>query len=74
MTEYSYEDQRTRAYQLLDNVPNEKLIYVIGFLEGAAIPEETDPFYSPQNMERLRRSIAQMETTGGTIHEVRYDD
>ncbi len=74
MTEYSYEDQRTRAYQLLDNVPNEKLIYVIGFLEGAAIPEETDPFYSPQNMERLRRSIAQMEATGGTVHEVRYDD
>ena len=74
MKEYSYEDQRTRAYQLLDNVPNEKLIYVIGFLEGAAIPEETDPFYSPQNMERLRRSIAQMEATGGTVHEVRYDD
>lgn len=29
-----------------------------------------DPFYSPENMERLRRSIAQMEATGGTIHEV----
>lgn len=29
-----------------------------------------DPFYSQANMERLRRSIAQMESTGGTIHEV----
>ena len=28
-----------------------------------------DPFYSESNMERLRRSIAQMEATGGTIHE-----
>ena len=29
-----------------------------------------DPFYSPENMERLRASIAQMEATGGTVHEV----
>ena len=29
-----------------------------------------DPFYSSTNMERLRRSAAQMEQSGGTIHEV----
>ncbi len=29
-----------------------------------------DPFYSDQNMARLKKSIAQMESTGGTIHEV----
>ncbi len=28
-----------------------------------------DSFYSPENMERLRKSIAQMESTGGTVHE-----
>lgn len=33
-----------------------------------------DPFYSDENMERLRRSIAQMETGGGTVHEVNLDD
>ena len=33
-----------------------------------------DSFYSPENMERLRKSIAQMEATGGTIHEVSTDD
>ena len=33
-----------------------------------------DPFYSSENMQRLRASIAQMERTGGTIHEVHYDD
>lgn len=33
-----------------------------------------DPFYSAANMERLRRSIAQMESTGGTVHEVPLDD
>lgn len=33
-----------------------------------------DPFYSEENMARLRRSIAQMEATGGTVHEVNSDD
>ncbi len=33
-----------------------------------------DPFYSDENMARLRKSIAQMEKTGGTVHEVDMDD
>lgn len=33
-----------------------------------------DPFYSDENMAHLKSSIAQMEKTGGTIHEVSYDD
>lgn len=32
-----------------------------------------DPFYSEKNMDRLRTSISQMETTGGSVHEVNYD-
>ena len=33
-----------------------------------------DPLYSDENMARLRKSIAQMEATGGTVHEVNLDD
>ena len=66
--------ERERAIQLLQNVPDNKLVYVIGFLEGASIPDETDPFYSEENVKRLEQSIAQMEQTGGTFHEVKYDD
>lgn len=33
-----------------------------------------DPFYSEKNIARLRKSIEQMEKTGGTIHEVDYND
>ena len=33
-----------------------------------------DPFYSEENLARLRRSIAQMESTGCTVHEVNLDD
>ena len=29
-----------------------------------------DPFYSKANQERLKHSIAQMEATGGTVHEL----
>ncbi len=34
----------------------------------------SDPFYSSANMARLRKSIAEMEATGGTVHEVDLDD
>jgi len=34
---------------------------------------DSDPFYSPKNIERLKKSIEQMEKTGGTVHEVDYD-
>lgn len=33
-----------------------------------------DSFYSEQNMARLRKSVSEMESTGGTIHEVDLDD
>ena len=33
-----------------------------------------DPFYSEENMARLRRNAAEMEKTGGTVHEVVLDD
>ena len=33
-----------------------------------------DPFYSDQNIARLGKSMAQMEATGGTIHEVDVRD
>ena len=33
-----------------------------------------DPFYSDENMKRLKKSIEQMEKTVGTIHEVNFDD
>ena len=33
-----------------------------------------DPFFSEENMDRLRKTMAQMEKIGGTIHEVNLDD
>ena len=33
-----------------------------------------DPFFSEENMDRLRKNMAQMEKTGGTIYEVNLDD
>ena len=33
-----------------------------------------DPFYSDENMDRLRKNMAEMENTGGTVHEVNLGD
>ena len=33
-----------------------------------------EPFFSEENMDRLRKNMAQMEKTGGTIHEVNLDN
>ena len=33
-----------------------------------------DPFCSTENMSRLRKNAAEMEKTGGTVHEVSLDD
>ena len=38
------------------------------------ITADSDPFYSQANMERLKKSITQLEATGGTVHEVKLDD
>jgi DNA-damage-inducible protein J len=50
-------------------------IYLKKLAREKRIPFElsADPFYSEENMARLKKSIAQMEKTGGTIHEVEYD-
>ena len=33
-----------------------------------------DPFYSDEKMDRLRKNMAEMEKTGGTVHEVNLGD
>ena len=50
-------------------------IFAKKFTRERKMPFELDaaPFYSQKNIERLKKSIEQMEKTGGTIHEVDYD-
>lgn len=33
-----------------------------------------DPFYSKENMDRLRKNAEEMERTGGSVHEIYIDD
>lgn len=33
-----------------------------------------DPFYSPENQERLLKAKERMERTGGTVHEIVEDE
>ena len=52
------------------------IIFATKVAREKRIPFEVavDPFYSDQNMARLKKSIAQMESTGGTIDEVDVRD
>lgn len=34
------------------------------------LSQEKDPFYSAENIARLRRAKEQIDSTGGTVHEV----
>ena len=49
-------------------------IFVRAVLRERRIPFEitsdADPFYSEANMKRLKKSIAQMEATGGTVRDI----
>ena len=48
-------------------------LFLVKVAREKRIPFEvtaSDPFYSAENMERLKRSAAQMEQTGGTVHEI----
>ena len=74
------ENLKRRAEALFEDMGLNMTTAVTVFVKAAVrqnkIPFEIsgDPFYSEENMERLRRSIAQMESTGGTVHEVDLDD
>ena len=50
-------------------------VFVKSTIRHGGIPfeltaDEPDPFYSPANIQRLKRSIANLEAGGGTYHEL----
>ncbi len=57
-------------------LPAAFIIFATKVAREKRIPFEVavDPFYSDQNMARLKKSIAQMESTGGTIDKVDVRD
>ena len=74
------EDVKKNAEQVCDDIgismSTAITIYLKKLGRERKIPFEVsaDPFYSDENMKRLKKSVAQMESTGGTIHEVNLDD
>ncbi len=70
------EDVKKSAERALDDMGLSMTAAITVFLKKVGrehrIPFEisADPFYSAVNMERLRKSAAQMEQTGGTVHEI----
>ena len=57
-----------------DNKEKVKRFEKLGREKRIPFEVSVDPFYSQENMTRLKESVAQMEATGGTVHEVDFDD
>lgn len=74
------DDVKQKAEQVCEDLGMSMSTAITIFLKKMGrekrIPFEVsvDPFYSEQNMARLRKSAAQMDATGGTVHEVALDD
>ena len=53
-------------------------IFAKKFVRERCLPfiVDADPFYSEKNMKRLKKSIEQLESKGGTVHEITevFDD
>ena len=60
-------DKREKPYEQFISI-----IYTV--MERIPFEVSVDPFFSQENMTRLKNSEAQMEATGGTVHEVDFDD
>ena len=50
-------------------------IFLTKLANDQRIPFEVavDPFYSEENMERLKKSIADLNAGKGKVHEVKYE-
>ena len=55
------------AKNLIDQIPESKMYYIIAYLQGAAIPEEAP------NSETLE-ALHELESGGGTIFTVSTED
>lgn len=63
--EKMYADAREWAKEILETVPDRKIMAVVSALEDVAlVPDGDDPFYSAENMARLRRSAQRIEGIG----------
>ena len=58
------------------NVSTAVNMFVKAVLREQRLPfaVKVDPFYSAENIAKLKKSIHQLETTGGTVREVIFDD
>jgi hypothetical protein len=69
-----------QATALLNQVPENKLDYIVTYLQGflagihCADNAAVDPFYSESNMAHLRRGVAALNAGHGVAHELIEDE
>lgn len=67
-------DERQKAADLLSTIPDNRLYYVINFLQDMTSPEiAEDPFYSKSNMDFIKEGIQTLENGKGVEHDIVED-
>ena len=59
---------RDIAKSLIDQIPESKLVYIIAYLQGAAIPEETPNEYTIEEFSELDKGVGHKFT--GTTEQL----
>lgn len=64
---------KERAIQLLDQIPESKMIYIIGILEGAAIPEIETVEPDEWDLQMIAEAEKENNGIGITIEDLAAD-
>lgn len=61
-TKEAMDDLREWLVSLVEGMPDDHLLQIVDAVENAALTSEgEDPFYSEENMRRLRKSVEHLE-------------
>lgn len=58
---------REFAKNLIDQIPENRLYYVISYLQGAAVPDETAKAENAAFLDKLERGLAQVRAGQGIV-------
>ena len=65
--------EKERAIQLLDHIPDWKMSYVLGFLEGVAIPDEIPNDETLRAFDEIKNGIHFTGSTDDLFKELAED-
>lgn len=60
---------REKAIEMIKKLPEDKVIYALIYIEGLRDGSSDDPFYDEDNMNELRRRVANLKSGKSELKE-----